>query len=223
MIFVWIFCTPYLHMEECHPMVVPKFDRHLPKLCLKSWTILSGKPSACGFSLEAILWVISCWVKRVWNSSWDSVPWSVDTTPGTPYVLRIFSKNARATLADAFEGNAVNSTHLANFSMHTETSSFPRLVVGKGPEKSIPHPTPPKKFVKNVKYTISTWSVDYGPHQGRVNLTKPPVGLLYRFAHNTMCGSEVSSSDLLDMHVYSFYTWTKSWWYKIHSIANLQL
>ena len=52
--------------------------------------------------------------------------------------IRIFSKNALATLEDS-DGNTVNSTHLVHCLMHNNTNLFPRLVVSSGPEKSITH------------------------------------------------------------------------------------
>ena len=51
---------------------------------LKVCTILSARPSVCGWSRDVLRWSISTSSSISWNSFPNSVPWSVETFAGAP-------------------------------------------------------------------------------------------------------------------------------------------
>lgn len=66
-------------------------------------------------------------------------PCPVNTTPGSPYRLKLFSTKARAAFVDDLKGGAISSTHLVQCSMQTSTYRLPRVVVDSAPAKFNPH------------------------------------------------------------------------------------
>ncbi len=123
-------------MEQCRAARYPSntLGNSSSQRSFSSFTIFKMIAAGSGSSSPQAHSMLACMRCK---SPWNSVPWPVWSTTGHPCCAIILSKNNLAILFAYLLGIAAASTHLLKESQHTTRYSFPCVLRGSGPHRSM--------------------------------------------------------------------------------------